>query len=123
VRIAEYLPYDALLPKTDVMVTNGGFGGIQFAMRHGVPLVVAGTTEEKVEVTARVAWSGVGINLKTDAPTANAVRDAVRTVLADGSYRAASERIGADILAASGLAGVRDIIEAGTTRQPASAGE
>ena len=116
VRVAEYLPYDALLPKVDVMVTNGGFGGIQFAMRHGVPLVVAGTTEDKIEVTARVAWSGVGINLKTDAPTSTAVRDAVRTVLADGSYREASARIGTEILASSGLAGVRALIEAGTAR-------
>ena len=42
VRVASYLPYDELLPRTDVLVTNGGYGGVQFALRHGVPLVVAG---------------------------------------------------------------------------------
>ena len=37
------------------MVTNGGYGGVQLALAHGVPLVVAGNTEEKGEIAARVA--------------------------------------------------------------------
>ena len=86
-RVAEYLPYDALLPVTDVMVTNGGFGGVQHALAHGVPLVVAGDTEDKPEVAARVAWAGVGVNLKTGRPDASAVRTAVRRVLDTPAYR------------------------------------
>ena len=31
-RAAEFLPYDELLPLVDVMVTNGGFGGVHFAL-------------------------------------------------------------------------------------------
>ena len=75
VRIAPYLPYDRLLPLTDVYVTNGGYGGVHYAMEHGVPIVVAGRTEDKVEVSARVAWSGVGIDLRSNRPTSAAVRD------------------------------------------------
>ncbi|GAB2465830.1 MGT family glycosyltransferase [Conyzicola lurida] len=112
VRAAEYLPYDALLPLTDVYVSNGGYGGVHAAMRHGVPLVVAGQTEDKVEVTARVAWSGVGINLRTNRPTAAAVRDAVRTVLGSSRYREASARIGAEIDASSGLPGLEAVVVA-----------
>ena len=51
-RVAPFIPFDQLLPHVDVMVTNGGFGGVQFALANGVPLVVAGTTEEKQEATA-----------------------------------------------------------------------
>ena len=58
--VAEYIPHDRLLPKVDVMVTNGGFGAVQRALSAGVPLVVAGNTEDKPEVAARVAWSGRG---------------------------------------------------------------
>jgi UDP:flavonoid glycosyltransferase YjiC (YdhE family) len=94
-RVAEYLPYDDLLPLTDVVVTNGGFGGVQQAVSHGVPLVVAGTTEDKPEVAARVAWSGTGVNLRTGTPTAERVRVAVKKVLSDDRYRAAAARIGA----------------------------
>jgi UDP:flavonoid glycosyltransferase YjiC (YdhE family) len=111
VRAAEYLPYDRLLPVTDVFVSNGGYGGVHFALEHGVPLVVAGRTEDKAEVAARVAWSGVGINLRTNRPRAQKIRAAVRTVLADGHYRAASRRIGADIAASPGLPGLERVIE------------
>ena len=67
-RVAAYLPSDRLLRRTSVYVTNGGYGGIHYAMEHGVPIVVAGTTEDKTEVSARVAWSGVGVSLRTNRP-------------------------------------------------------
>ena len=84
--VAEYIPHDVLLPKVDVMVTNGGYGAVQRALSMGVPLVVAGNTEDKPEVAARVAWTGAGINLRTGTPTAGAVRAAVREVLNDRRY-------------------------------------
>ena len=49
VRAAEYLPYDKLFPQLDVMVTNGGYGGVHYALAHSVPLVVAGGGEDKPE--------------------------------------------------------------------------
>ena len=76
-------------------MTNGGFGGVQLAIAHGVPLVVAGSTEEKPEVANRVAWSGVGINLRTGSPSPTAVRDAVTRVLADPSYSAQARALAA----------------------------
>ncbi|MDN4612923.1 glycosyltransferase [Leifsonia sp. F6_8S_P_1B] len=96
-RVAEFLPYDQLLPLTDVVVTNGGFGGVQQAVAHGVPLVVAGTTEDKPEVAARVAWSGTGLSLRTGTPTPEKVRKAVLRVLADDRYRAAAAGIAREV--------------------------
>lgn len=86
-RVAEFLPYDHLLPKVDLMVTNGGYGGVQFALAHGIPLVVAGATEEKPEIAARVAWAGVGINMRTGKPTPEKLRTAIHSTLSDTSYR------------------------------------
>ncbi|MFT3927876.1 MAG: hypothetical protein QM778_35440 [Myxococcales bacterium] len=86
-RVAPFISYPELLPKTSVMLTNGGYGGVQMALSYGVPLVVAGASEDKPEVAARVAWSGVGINLKTGKPTPEAVRKAVMQVLDDPRYR------------------------------------
>jgi len=96
-RVAEFLPYDMLLPRVDVMVTNGGYGGVQYALAHGVPLVVAGASEEKPEVAARVHWSGTGINLSTGRPTQPAVRAAVRSVLQDCNYRQRAAELGAEM--------------------------
>jgi UDP:flavonoid glycosyltransferase YjiC (YdhE family) len=94
--VEPFIPFGALMPHVDVMITNGGYGGVQFALAHGVPLVVAGATEEKPEIAARVAWSGAGINLKTRAPSLQQIRAAVRDVLADERYRRNARRIQAD---------------------------
>lgn len=111
-RVAPYLPYDRLLPRTAVYVTNGGYGGIHYAMEHGVPVVIAGTTEDKAEVSARVAWSGVGVRLGTNKPHAAAIAKAVRTVLDDPRYAENSARIGGAIRASSGLDGLeRAVVE------------
>jgi MGT family glycosyltransferase len=87
VRVAPFIPHYHLLPHVSVMVTNGGYGGTQTALANGVPLVVAGATEDKPEVANRVAWTGTGINLRTGRPTVQQVRDAVLSVLTDPVYR------------------------------------
>lgn len=110
VRAAELLPYDRLLPRTSVFVTNGGYGGVHYALEHGVPIVVAGRTEDKIEVSARIAWSGVGIALRTDDPRPRQVGDAVRTLLADGRHRSRAATIGEAIRRSPGADAVHDIV-------------
>lgn len=85
--VERFVPYAALLPHVDVMVSNGGFGSVQLAIAHGVPMVVAGTTEDKKEVTAHVGWSGTGINMRTDRPSPRAVAQAVARVLNEPAFR------------------------------------
>jgi UDP:flavonoid glycosyltransferase YjiC (YdhE family) len=97
VRAAEFLAYDQLLPRADVVVSNGGFGGVQHALRHGVPLVVAGDTEEKPEVAARVRWAGAGIDLRTGTPSPVRIRRAVLAVLHQSCYQANARRVGRSI--------------------------
>jgi UDP:flavonoid glycosyltransferase YjiC (YdhE family) len=99
---AEFIPHDLLLPKVDVMVTNGGYG---------VPLVVAGNTEDKPEVAARVAWTGAGINLRTGTPTQGAVRAAVREVLNNGRYLAAARRLEAAFARRNGVAEIAALVD------------
>jgi UDP:flavonoid glycosyltransferase YjiC (YdhE family) len=110
-RAATYLPYDELLPRTAVFVTNGGYGGIQCALRYGVPIVATGGKEDKPEVGARVAWSGVGRRIRTERPTARALRRRIRAVLSQPSYRQASRRIAAEMAAAPGFAGLADVVD------------
>jgi UDP:flavonoid glycosyltransferase YjiC (YdhE family) len=86
-RVASYLPFEWLLPKVDVFVTNGGYGSVNQAMSFGIPLVTAGLTEDKAGVNVRVAWSGVGIDLAANQPTPQALHEAVRTVLDQSGYR------------------------------------
>jgi MGT family glycosyltransferase len=140
-RVESFVPFGALLPKVHAVVTNGGFGGVQFALAHGVPLVVAGTTEEKPEIAARVAWSGAGIDLRTATPSPEQIRTAVRAVLSEPGYGEAARRIRSEYarhdapeeiadlveqLAATGCPVLRDATPRGagsgrTTRSPAGA--
>jgi UDP:flavonoid glycosyltransferase YjiC (YdhE family) len=110
-RAARFLPYDELLPKTDVYVTNGGYGGVQYALRYGVPIVAAGSHEDKPEVIARVAWTGVGRRIRTDTPTPAAVRRAVRAVLDDHQYRDAARRIAERMATARGVHRLAEIVD------------
>ena len=106
VRLERFVPHDLLLPHVDAMVTNGGYGGVQQALAHGVPLVVAGDSEDKPEVAARVQWSGAGINLHTGKPSQAMVAQAVRRVLTRPSYRARARALQDEIAACDPL---RDI--------------
>ena len=112
VRAATFLPFDLLMPNVSVMVTNGGFGGVHYALAHDVPLVVAGDTEDKPEIAARVAWTGAGINLRTGTPTPDKIRDAVQTVLRDRSYLARAKSIGTDIRRSDALGRILAEVEA-----------
>ena len=75
------------------MITNGGYGGVQLALANGVPLVVAGLTEDKMEVSARVTWSGTGVALKTDTPSSRRVQQAAATVLGNVAYRTGAQQL------------------------------
>jgi MGT family glycosyltransferase len=88
VRVAPYLPFEWILSKIDAFVTNGGYGSVNQALSFGVPIVTAGKFADRGDVSARVAWSGVGVDLATNAPTVDALRAGVRAVLDDPKYRA-----------------------------------
>lgn len=110
-RAATYLPYDELLPRTAVFVTNGGYGGVQYALRYGVPIVATGGKEDKPEVGARVAWSGVGRRIRSERPTTRALRRDIRAVLNQPRFRQACRRFAADMAAAPGFAGLAEIVD------------
>jgi UDP:flavonoid glycosyltransferase YjiC (YdhE family) len=110
-RAATYLPYDELLPRTAVYVTNGGYGGVQYALRCGVPIVATGGKEDKPEVAARVAWSGVGRRIRSEHPSPRVLRRDILAVLHQPRYRQASQRVAADMAAAPGFAGLADVVD------------
>jgi glycosyltransferase, MGT family len=93
VYVAPFVPFVPLMPHVDAYVTNGGYGGVTIALANGVPVVAGGVTEDKAEVAGRIAYSGVGVNLRTATPTPDRVRGAVRTVLIDPSYRQSAQNL------------------------------
>ncbi|QBY07086.1 glycosyltransferase (plasmid) [Deinococcus metallilatus] len=111
-RVTPFVPFSRLLPHVAVYVTNGGYGGVQQALTCGVPCVVAGRSEDKAEVAARVAHTGVGLNLRTDRPVPERVRRAVRTLLDDGRFRERAGKLGAELRAHNAPREAADLLEA-----------
>lgn len=97
VRVADFLPYSEFMQHVDAFVTNGGYGGVHYALAQGVPIVSAGTTEDKLEVGNRVEWSGAGINLRTSKPSTHEIRRAVKKVLTFSRYRNAAKQLSESI--------------------------
>ncbi|HWD53538.1 MAG TPA: glycosyltransferase [Acidimicrobiales bacterium] len=110
VRLERFIPHDRLLPHVGVMVTNGGYGGVQQALANGVPLVVAGDSEDKPEVAARVQWSGTGVNLRTGRPSPAMVGRAVRAVLDHPTYRTRARELQDQIAASNPLGDISAVL-------------
>lgn len=103
-RVAGFVPYDRLLPKVDALISNGGYGTVNHALSLGLPVVVAGDSEEKPEIAARVAWSGAGINLGTGRPTPRQIGEAVERVLTQPAFRARAAALRAEFARYDALA-------------------
>jgi MGT family glycosyltransferase len=120
-RVEPFIPYGPFLPHVDVMVTNGGYGGVHLALANGIPLVVAGASEDKPEVANRVAWSGVGLNLKTGRPTPAQIKSAMRRILSDPTYREHARQMQARFLSHDAPNEAADLMEALIARWKAKA--
>ncbi len=56
-------------------------------MWNGIPLVIAGGTEDKPVGAARAEWAGIAANLRTGKPTKEQIREAVDEVIGNKKYR------------------------------------
>ncbi|MFS8095908.1 glycosyltransferase [Lentzea alba] len=105
VRAAPFIPHDLLLPKTDLMITNGGWGGVLAALEAGVPMVVVPGELDKAQVAKRVARAGAGIVRRRPRKLAQAVDQVLK------EPRHAVRELGRKITAAGGAARAADLIE------------
>ena len=110
-RVIGFAPFAALLPRVEVAITNGGWGGTIAALGHGIPLVIAGGDLDKPEVASRVAWSGAGVNLRTGTPSAAAVGAAADRVLGDPSFRESAAHVRTRLQSLGGAARAAELLE------------
>lgn len=110
-RVAGYISNGVLLPKVSVVVTNGGFQGVQAALRHGITMVTGRESEDKPEVSARLPLTGASIDLATAIPEPSAILSAVRRVLEGQSLRISAAALAQEGAAAGGAHEAVDAIE------------
>ncbi|KAF4636582.1 hypothetical protein G7Y89_g1501 [Cudoniella acicularis] len=96
-RVADWIPFDDLLPNSEVFISNGGYGAFQHAIKNGTPLIVAGDSEDKPETATRAEFCGIGVNLRTGKPTPEALRNAVDEILSNPKYKTRGKELEAEM--------------------------
>jgi MGT family glycosyltransferase len=110
-RVERFVPHSELFPLTDVVVTTGGAGTVLAALSAGLPLVVVPTAWDQPENAWRVAESGAGIRLAPRHCTPERIRNAVRLVLSDASFRQNARRLATEFAGYGGAAQAADLLE------------
>ncbi|KAA2238586.1 glycosyltransferase [Chitinophaga agrisoli] len=95
--VEDYISFGEVMPHVDVYVTNGGYGGTLLGIQHKLPIVAAGIHEGKSEICARVGYFNLGVNLATETPTPDQLRESVQQVLRDATYAQQVSRLSDEI--------------------------
>ncbi|MEN0056641.1 MAG: glycosyltransferase [Mucilaginibacter sp.] len=85
--IEDYIPFNEVMPYASVYVTNGGYGGTLLSVSNKLPMVAAGVHEGKSEICARIGHFNYGINLNTEVPEPEAIRNAAEEVMSNEVYK------------------------------------
>lgn len=108
---AGHVPQLALLPHMSAVVCHGGQNTVCEALAYGLPLVLTPIRDDQPIIARQVADAGAGLGLRIDQLGATELRDAVRAVLDDPSYRAAAGVVRDSFAAAGGATTAADHLE------------
>ncbi|MED2040105.1 glycosyltransferase [Bacillus wiedmannii] len=101
-KVYNYVPQLEILKHTDVFVTHGGMNSSSEALYYGVPLVVVPVTGDQPLVAKRVAELGAGIRLNRKELTPELLREAVKKVMDDATFKEKSRKVGESLRDAGG---------------------
>ncbi|GIQ69326.1 glycosyltransferase [Xylanibacillus composti] len=82
-----------LFPYADVIVTHGGCGTLQKAIRHGVPTIIIPLGSDHIRLAERCAELGIAKVMSLEAINAESLRRAVQQALADQQMKQSIARL------------------------------
>ncbi len=110
--VRPYVPQLQLLPKVSAVVTHGGHNTVCESLSQGLPLVVTPIRDDQPIVANQVAAAGCGLRLRFARLGATALRDAVRRVLGEPSFRDAALRVRDSFVHAGGAPAAAEALDA-----------
>jgi len=102
VHIERYIPLSLLLPRCDAVVAHGGVNTVLGALMHGKPLVLLPLGADHSANSRGCEALGAGISIGAERRTPEAIREAVRAVLGDLTYREKAKRVRDEMAALPG---------------------
>jgi zeaxanthin glucosyltransferase len=109
--VLSYVPQLQLLERAQLMVTHAGMNSALECLSHGVPMVAIPISHDQSNIAQRIAWTGTGTMLPLETLTVERLRDALKGVLADPSYRTAALHLQQEIQQVNGLDRAADLVE------------
>ena len=111
VMLQAHVPLSDVLPKADVLVTNGNSDSVLAALQAGLPTVVLPSTWDQAEMAWRVAETGVGLRVSPWRATPARLRRAVLRVLEEPAFRDNATKMGAALAHCGGPARAAGLID------------
>ena len=97
VRAERFIPHSAVLPHAAAMITQCGLGTVGKALACGVPLLCIPLRADQPDNAARIVACGVGIRLRSDAPS-DEIRSAIRRLLTEPRFRRAASALSVKLM-------------------------
>ncbi|HFK1465315.1 macrolide family glycosyltransferase [Bacillus sp. YAF12_1] len=101
-KLYNYVPQLEVLQHADVFVTHGGMNSSSEALYYGVPLVVIPVTGDQPFVAKRLTKVGAGIRLNRNELTSELLRETVKKVMDDVTFKENSRKVGESLRNAGG---------------------
>ncbi len=93
-----YLPQSQVLPHVEVVVSQGGAGGMLGALMQALPhLVVPGHSQSQQDVASVTAGIGTGLRLREEQQDERSIQDALGELLSDLRFELAASKVRAQI--------------------------
>ncbi|NJQ14052.1 nucleotide disphospho-sugar-binding domain-containing protein [Streptomyces bohaiensis] len=114
VRTVDYVPLTELLPTCTAVIHHGGHGTLCAALAHRLPQLVVMDPRAPMEapMTGRfLALSGAGTGVRADTRSGEVLREGLRRLITEPSFRSAADGLYQDLLAAPGPAETVPVLE------------
>ncbi|GHG46316.1 macrolide-inactivating glycosyltransferase [Streptomyces griseocarneus] len=112
VEVSSWVPQLAILQQADAFVTHAGMGGSKEGLACGVPMVAVPQAADQFANADALAELGVARHLPSEEATAEALREAVLSLVADPAVAERSAALKAELAAERGTPYAADLIEA-----------
>jgi MGT family glycosyltransferase len=108
--VRNHVPQLEVLKSADVIICHGGLNSVNEALYYGVPVISIPQVNDQYMVSRQLVKLRAGLELKMEEITDEILRNSVKTVLTDPSYKASSTEIGRSFVEAGGYKAAAKLI-------------
>jgi len=109
--VVPFAPHQRLIERSQLVITHAGMNTVLTALSCAKPLVTIPITNEQPGIAARVERSGAGRRLGLKQLNPSSLRQMIREVLEQPSYRARAQALQEEIARAGGVRRAAEIAE------------